>query len=253
MRAVQFMLFLRCGIVALFSGLAIPVCLADCGNSAQLGTTSAVGDSPAAIQKLAKAIQGKKGDEVASAITNQFGPAARDVGSGVTIQQWDVESGVLTYSRGLVNFRDKGGKLVWLTTTVNKALPSLTADSFEMYTLPSPQMKYWLGNVSLRPDSTYRFTDSGSGLEHRADQTQNFFMRHPDGRFAIHFAPGCTADTVLEHLPDGTVLCRLTFLPADGGAEASYDVIAYASEKRLAFDSKRPRVFSMEKQWGAGN
>ena len=134
----------------------------------------------------------------------QFGPAARDVGSGLSIHQWDVESGVLTYSGGLASFQTKGGKSVWLTATVNKALPALTANTFEMTTMPEPQMKYWLGNLHLKPNSTYEFVDSGQSLDHRTGHTLNFFMKHPNGRFETRFAPGCTGDTVLEDLTDGT-------------------------------------------------
>jgi hypothetical protein len=251
-RTEQFIPFVRCVILAVSSSIAIPLCFADCGKRSELAPNLALAHSPASIQELAKELQGKKGDEVATAIINQFGPAARDVGSGVSIQQWDVESGVLTYSLGLASFRANGGKVVWLTATVNKALVALTADTFEMYTLPELQMKYWLGNVRLKPDSTYEFVDSGQSLDHRTGQTGNFFIKHPDGRFEIHFAPGCTGDTVLEHLTDGTFLCSLTFLSANGGPQVSYDIIVYSSEKRLAFSTKRrPLVFLMEKGFPA--
>jgi hypothetical protein len=253
MRSGRFMQLIRCAALIVFSGLLVSVCTADCGKVTQPTMNSNLQNLPVAIQKLAKDIQGKKGDELASIIAKDFGPAARDVGSGVSIQQWDVESGVLTLSRGLVSFRASGRKPVWLTATVSKALPSLLAETFEMYTLPSPQMKYWLGNLSLRTDSRYEFVDSGSNLDHRGDQTQNLFIKHPDGRFAIHFAPGCTADTVLEHLPDGTTLGSLTFSPANDGPDVNYEVVVYASEKRLVFSSKDALSFSMGKQWVATN
>jgi hypothetical protein len=251
-RAEQFIPFVRCAILAMCSSIAIPLCFADCGKTGELAANLAFAHSPTSIQRLAKELKGKKGDEVATAIIKQFGPAARDVSSGVSIQQWDVESGVLTYSLGLASFRTNDGKVVWLTATVNKALLALTADAFEMYTLPEPQMKYWLGNLHLKPDSTYEFVDSGQSLDHRTGQTGNFFIKHPDGRFEIHFAPGCTGDTVLEHLTDGTFLCSLTFLSANGGPQVSYDIIVYSSEKRLALSTKRrPLVFLMEKGFPA--
>jgi len=201
---------------------------------------------------LAKEIQGKKEDEVSAAIVKRFGPAARNVGSGIISPQWDVESGVLDYRLGLVSFRAKGGKVVWLTATINKALPALTADTFEMTTMPEPQMKYWLGNLRLKPDSKYEFVDSGQSLDHRTGQKQNFFMTHPYGRFEIHFAPGCTGDTVLEDLTDGTFLCSLTFLSTSGGPQVIYDIIVYPNERRLAFSTKRrPFVFFMDKGFAA--
>jgi hypothetical protein len=121
-----------------------------------------------------------------------------------------------------------------------------------MTTVPEPQMKYWLGDLSLKTDSTYEFVDSGQSLDHRTGQTQNFFINHHNGRFEIHYAPGCTGDTVLERLTDGTVLCSLTFLSANGGPPVSYDIIVYSSQKRLAFSTNRGTlVFSMDKGFPA--
>ena len=248
MKADQFILFVRCAILALCSSIAVPLCSANCDKTSELATSLPLAQSPTSIQRLARELQGKKGGEVEAAIITQFGPAARDVGSGVSIQQWNVESGVLTYSLGLARFQVDGGRVVWLTATVNKALRAVTDDSFEMTTPPEPEMKYWLGDLGLKPDSKYEFVDSGQNLDHRAGQTQNFFIKHPYGRFEIHFAPGCTDDTVLEHLKDGTLLCSLTFLPTNGGPQASYDVVVYSSEKRLAFSKNgRPHVFLMDK------
>jgi len=140
-RAEQFITFVRCAILAICFSIAIPLCFADCGKTSELGANLGLAHSPTSIQMLARELQGKKGDEVATAIIKQFGPAARDVGSGLSIQQWDVDCGVLTYSLGLARFRSDGGKVVWLTPTVNKALLALTAGTFEMYTPPVPQMK----------------------------------------------------------------------------------------------------------------
>jgi hypothetical protein len=72
-------------------------------------------------------------------------------------------------------------------------------------------MKYWLGNLSLMPESAFKFVDSGQNLDHRVHQTDNFFMKRPTGRFKVQFAPGCSSDTILERLSDGTLLCTLTF------------------------------------------
>jgi hypothetical protein len=244
--------FVRCLVFAMFLVVAIPSCFANCGKATDTSPSLALGRFPKPIQRLAKELQGKKGDEVVTAIVNQFGPAARDLGSGLSIQQWDVESGVLTYSQGLASFRAGSGKVVWLTSTVNKAMPALTADTFEMTTMPEPQVKYWLGNLRLKPDSTYEFVDSGQSLDHRIGQTQNFFIKHPNGRFETHFESGCTGDTILEGLTDGALLCSLTFLSANGGPQTTYEIIVNPSERRLAFSTKRrPLVFLMDKGFAA--
>jgi hypothetical protein len=249
-RAKEFVLLFRCAILAMCSSIAVPLCFADCAEKSAANLTLA--HSPTSIQMLAKEIQGKKEDEVSAAIVKRFGPASRNIGSGIISPQWDVESGVLDYRSGLVSFRANGGKVVWLTATINKALLALAADTFEMYTPPQPQTKYWLGNLRLKQGSTYEFVDSGQSLDHRAGQTQNFFIKNPNGRFEIHFAPGCTGDTVLEGLTDGTFLCSLTFVSANGGPQIAYDVIVYTSERRLAFSTKRrPLVFLMDKGFPA--
>jgi hypothetical protein len=227
-------------------------CFANCDGTNQQSMNLALRNFPSAIQSLANEIREKSGGEVEAAIVKHFGPAARDVGSGVSIKQWDVGTGVLTYSGGLASFSVSGGKRVWLTATNNRALPTVTADGFEMTTLPSPQMKYWLGDLDLKSGSTYKFVDSGEweSLHHREKQTNNFFLKHPIGRFTIQFASGCSPSTVLERLPEAAVICSLTFVAADGSAQATYDIVAYPSERSLMFSTKTQRlIFLMEKGW----
>jgi hypothetical protein len=247
----HFLRFVRYASLAVCS-IPIPSCFANCDGTNQLSMNPALRNAPSSIQSLAKEIRDKSGDEVEAAIVKQFGAAARDVGSGVSIKLWDVGTGVLTYSGGLASFSIKRGKSVWLTATNNKALSTLTANGFEMTTPPSPQMKYWLGDLDLKTGSTYRFIDSGEweSLHHREKQTHNFFLKHPIGRFEIQFASGCSPDTVLERLPDATVLCSLIFVPADGGSQVTFEIVANPSERRLVFSTKtRPPIFFMEKGW----
>jgi hypothetical protein len=200
---------------------------------------------------LAKEIRDKSGDEVEAAIVKQFGPG-KDVGSGLRILQWDVGTGVLTLNGGLASFQMNGRRVLWLTVTSNKALATVSGDGFEMTTPPSPQMKYWIGDLELKSGLQYKFIDSREreSLHHREEQTNNFFLKHPDGRFTVQFPPGCSPDTVLEHLPDATAICSLTFVPTDGSAEATFDIVAYPSERRLRFSRKKPPLeFFMDKGW----
>jgi hypothetical protein len=236
---------LGCCLAAAFS------CFANCESASGHYVDLALRDSPTSIQTLAKEIRDKSDDEIEAIVTKQFG-VGRDVGSGVRILQWDVENGVLTLGRGLTVFRPTGGKVLWLTATSSKALQTVTNDRFEMTTLPSPQMKYWLGDLELKTGSTYNFIDSREweSLQHRGKQKRNFFLKHQTGRFAIQFAPGCSPDTVLERLPDGTLLCNLTFFPADGSPEDTYDIVAYPSERRLKFSRNKASLqFLMDKGW----
>jgi hypothetical protein len=250
-RTGQFSLFARCCVFIACCGVAVPSCFASCDGTNEQSVSFALMSSPSSIQALAKEIRDKSGDEVEAAIVKHFGPG-KDVGSGLRILQWDVGTGVLTLSGGLASFQMKGGRVLWLTVTSNKALPTVTGDGFEMTTPPSPQMKYWLGDLELKRDSNYKFIDSREweSLHHREKQTNNFFLKHPDGRFTIQFAPGCSADTVLERLPDATVLCSLTFFPADGSPEAAFDIVVYSSDRSLRFSRKKPPLeFLMDKSW----
>jgi hypothetical protein len=200
---------------------------------------------------LAKESRDKSGDEVEAAIVEHFGPG-QGVGSGLRILQWDVGTGVLTLSGGLARFQMNSGRVLWLTVTSNKAQPTVTDNGFEMTTPPSSQVKYWLGDLELKGGSKYKFIDSREweSLHHRKKQTNNFFLKHPDGRYTILFAPGCSPDTALERLPDATVLCSLTFFPADGSPEETFDIVAYPSERRLTFSRKKPPLeFFMDKGW----
>jgi len=243
--------FARWAVLLFCCGITIPSCFANCDSTSEHSESLALNDSPASIQTLANEIRDKSGEEVEAAIVKHFGPG-REVGSGLRIMQWDVGTGVLTFSRGLANFHVNGGRVLWLTATSNKAGLTVTGHGFEMTTPPTPTTKYWLGDLELRNGSIYKFIDSREweSLHHRGKQTNNFFLKHPAGRFAIQFAPGCSPDTVLERLSDATVLCSLTFIPVDGSPDATYEIVAYPSERRLVFSRKKPPLeFLMDKGW----
>jgi hypothetical protein len=245
-RTAQFSLLARCCMLVGFCGTVTPLCVADCVATNEQSVNLALKNAPASIQTLAQEIRDKSGDEVEATIAKYLGPG-RDVGSGLRILQWDVGKGVVVLNGGLANFQTDDGKVLWLTTTSSKALQTISSDGFEMTTPPSPQMKYWLGDLELKTGSIYKFIDRH---EWESSQTNNFFFKHPDGRFAIQFARGCSPDTVLERLPDATVLCSLTFFPADGSAEATYDIVASPNERRLRFSRKKPQLeFLMDKGW----
>jgi hypothetical protein len=250
-RIGQFTRFAHCCVLIACCGLTVPSCLANCDSANERSMNLDLRNSPASIQALAKEIRDKSGDEVEAAIVKHFGPG-QDVGSGLRILQWDVGTGVLRLSGGLARFQMGRGRVLWLTLTSNKVLPTVAGDGFEMTTPPSPKMKYWLGDLELKGGSKYQFIDSREfeSLHHREKQANNFFLKHPDGRFTVQFAPGCSPDTVLEPLPDATVLCSLTFFPADGSAEATFDIVAYPSERRLRFSRRKPPLeFFMDKGW----
>lgn len=60
MRAKQIVPLFRCVILAMCSGVAIPLCAADCGKTSERAANLALAHSPTSILMLAKEIQGKK-------------------------------------------------------------------------------------------------------------------------------------------------------------------------------------------------
>lgn len=92
--------FVRYASLAVCCAIPIPACFANSDATSQQSMNSALSDSPSSIQDLGKEIRDKSGSEVEAAIVNHFGAAARDIGSGASINQWDVGTGVLTYSGG---------------------------------------------------------------------------------------------------------------------------------------------------------
>jgi hypothetical protein len=208
------------------------------------------GGVPQVIQDLAAEIQGKTRDQVRRIVGERFGPAARDLGSGVSIEQWDIESGVLTFHmlRG-PTFRPANGREIWLMQTHNRALPNILGD-FSMSTPPNENgTQFWLGTVELRDDLTYLFEDGGTNQKVRDDQKQNFFLRHPKGKFEIRYATGYDGETLLETVPDGAVLGHLVFTPDEEGGTESYDVLSWSTGRVLTFQGDRPISFRLSKSW----
>jgi hypothetical protein len=101
--------------------------------------------------------------------------------------------------------------------------------------------------LELYAGTLFKFVDNGQNLDHRAHQTDNFFMKHPTGHFKVQFAPGCSRHRSGTPIwPNASLHIHL--LAEDGSAQKIYDVVAYPSERRLAFsEKKRPSNFLMEK------
>ena len=204
--------------------------------------------APKAIQDLARSIQGKNRAQVRSIFIQRYGPSQHQ-GSGADIESWDVAEGQLVLHPLLgPAFNPKGRKSIWLLRTANRALPNILG-SFEMTALADrKEMHNWLGDVSLHRNRTYTFQVNDAVADGQwSIQTDNFFKLHPSGVFDIEFAAGCTGETLLESLPDNTVLCRLTFTPKGGGKTETYSIAI--DDRRLAFRSDRIPIFEMGKFW----
>ena len=205
------------------------------------------------IQAFALGIQGIRPDYVRAACIRRFGFPDRDVGSGVRIDEWDLPEGVLTFTSGggPTFFDSKSKRLFHLLRTHNPAGSNILS-GYEMYTLPDPahyNLQSWLGNVKLC-ESTYRFKESGGATPaQRAAQAKNFFMRNPAGRVEIRYAAPVTAESLLETLPEGTVVARLVFTAADHKQRATFSITSSEPARCLRFGADQPLTFSMSTSW----
>jgi hypothetical protein len=201
------------------------------------------------IDALTSEIQGLEPAEVRAAIVRRFGSPARDIGSGLSIEQWDVAGGVLTFHPLTGPTFAKDEVSTRLIRTTNPAGDCLVG-SYEMTTLPDPANHgncFWLGNVALNSEGRYRFTGGPNGSP-RPGQEDNYFMRHPEGTARVEYAAGVTPRTRLEDLADSTRVATVTFA-CDGGGSMSYMIVAHGSSMRLAFEGSEPLSFRMNKGW----
>jgi hypothetical protein len=203
------------------------------------------------VEALTRDIQGKEPDEVRSIIVRRFGPPARDIGSGLRIEQWDVAGGVLTFHPLSGPDFAKDGVSTRLIRTTNLAEDCLFG-SYEMMTLPDVAnhgARYWLGNVTLSVDGRYRYEDSGQNSAHREDQGDNFFMLYPGGTARVEYADGVAPRTRLEDVATDMRIATVTFTAQDGRTSRAYDIVAYRSRMLLTVESAEPMPFQMHKYW----
>src|SRR4051812_974958 len=94
--------------------------------------TSAAQRTPG-IDALIPLLEGKDASQVRALIVRQFGPPAREIGSGFQIEQWDVDGGVLTFHSLLGPTFQKQGVFTRLIRTHNPTSVCLFGN-YEMVT-----------------------------------------------------------------------------------------------------------------------
>jgi hypothetical protein len=190
---------------------------------------------PASVSRFRDQVKDLGPKQVLAAAIAQFGKPTRDLGSGLSIPQWDVAGGTLTVHPGRgPTFQRTRGPVVWLIPTANRAGDQI-AQGFEMYSPPDPANhgnQFWIGNVHVSPGMKYEYVDSGSNLQERGNQSRNFFILHPAGRAKIAWSKGVDAGTLLETAGDGEI-CRVTF--TENGGEAAFEaaIVSSAQERQL--------------------
>lgn len=202
---------------------------------------------PNAVQALAHDLKGLGFDETRALVLGRFGSPDRDVGSGEVIEQWDALDGTLTLS-GLGLVFTKAGASARLTQTTNLVGDCLMG-TYEMTTIPTDSLpSYWMGNVDVGNDGHYRYKESGTNLDRRAEQASNYFMLHPIGAVRVTYSEGVGPTTRVESLRVGQPVATLTLL-ANESATSRVVVVASAPETmQLVVESSEP-PFRMSKGW----
>ena len=200
------------------------------------------------IAELSRNIQNKKPNTVRSIIIDRFGPAKRDVGSGVRIEQWNVADGVLTYHPITGVTFNSHNEITRLIKTTNIVIHNLFG-SYEMTTLPDRNNQegvYWIGNLTLTKER-YIFKINRQHISFIDEN--NYFLLNPKGTVQIEYLNGITPENKLEDIKDGTVIARLTFAPQSGISNASYNIVTNIKSMRLYFESIEPLSFEMDRGW----
>jgi len=194
-------------------------------------------------------IQGKQADDVREVIIRRLGPPDGTFGSGLRIETWNIEGGVLTFNPVSGPFFEKGGKRVWLMHTANPAGLCLYGH-YEMRAKPEASygMKYYLGDLYLARDSSYLFAFDPARTEDKKSQAGSFFVLYPRGSVEVKYASGVSAETRMEDLPDGSLVATLTFVARPSQRMKLYRVIADHTGRVLRFESGA-MPFEMDKGW----
>jgi hypothetical protein len=107
---------------------------------------------PTVVAQLRDEIQEMGPEEVYTAIVTPFGKETRNIGSGLSILQWDLKEGSFIFHplRG-PTYCPKTGGVIWLLRTKNLARPNVL-QNYEMTTLPDTGnhgTQYWIGNIKI--------------------------------------------------------------------------------------------------------
>jgi hypothetical protein len=201
-------------------------------------------DCPAEIVQLAIDIRGKNSQEIQDLFIKRYGEPDGDLGSGLSIPFWNRCSGrLVNHPCAGPSFNGKS-----LIATHNRILETLMT-GFEMTTPMKDEMCAWIGNIAFnRKRMRYVFTDSDNNEEYREGLKKNFFQKHPTGTIEIVYLKGLNANSLLEAIPDQTVVCNITFTSKDRKTKITYPIISSRKARYLRF-AKCEKEFQMDTCW----
>jgi len=218
-------------------------------------------DLPAQIAELKARIQGKESAEMLAIIQAQFGSPARSIGSGLYIPQWDVTGGVLTFHPWRGPSFSYGTSKVMLIDTQNKVGHNIPGN-YQMSTLLDKNRtrfmistSFMIGEVILQVGGRYRFKRVEASLADYTKDVSNFFTAHPNGTYTVLYAKTVQESSVMENLPDNTVIATLEFAadPADklAGDSHTLDLRIDVPGRTLYFAPhiEPPLTYQLEKSW----
>ena len=231
------------------AGLLMMLCLPSCGHSALPSSKPPTRRTlPPAVAKFRDTVTKMEAKEALAEGVREFGEPSRDVGSGLSIPEWNLDGGVLEV-HPLVGptFRFDDGTIVWLIPTRNPAEENVLQD-FEMTTPANPAnhgTRFWIGDVRITKNRLYHYTDSGMNRHDRGDQSGNSFLNHPDGRIEVIWTKGIDANSCLESLGERQI-ANLRFVANDGKTAFEAGVVSSDQIRRLSILGP---TFEMDRGW----
>lgn len=147
-------------------------------------TTRAQNDAgsnlPPQIKQFANKIQTMNRSEISKLILNTWGPPTGDIGSGLHIPVWQLKEGQLTMNPLQGPSFKYQGKTVVLLKTKTKGKDCLSG-SYQVLYSKDPGNQFWCGQIDLKSDGTYLYTQSGQ------KQVKFFATQEPRGKYKIKY------------------------------------------------------------------
>jgi hypothetical protein len=207
---------------------------------------------PPALRPLVDEIKGKSPYEVEKISRTRLGEPTRDIGSGVSILQWELQGGTWTvHQLAGASWRYREAKrptFAQVTLIENKRIKeAVPSASYEMTSLPTGKYgsKTWWGNIKLK-DGQYKFIPS-SAAAGDSDANKNhpcpgcFLFANPTGTYALTYV--VDSNKLFKEFKQKTVVARLALTGAK--AKQTYDLVYDPAVGSIGFSGGDANRFMM--------